>query len=252
MPATFSTALPASATTTSPAKASETPSWSIVGRSAAMNQSETKAEPTPAGRQQPDRDGQRNTRRALARLLLARRRRARRGRPTRDRPPAGRRRRWSRSRARAGRRVVGRVGQPDEHDDEARDQQQRRRCRWAAAGGSASSPSGAWRAPTTMTRPSTSSALAKIEPTIDVCATTTSPARSAKMTTNSSGRLPSVDCSTPVTAGPKRSPTCSVASETTCASPASATVASGEGQQRRPSPRSARSRPPRSPPRWRR
>ncbi len=40
-----------------------------------------------------------------------------------------------------------------------------------------------------------------------------------------SGRFPSVDCSTPVIAGPKRSPTCSVANETIQASPASATVA---------------------------
>ena len=86
-------------------------------------------------------------------------------------------------------------------------------------------PSDAWRAPSTITRPSTSSALASSEPMIDVWATTTSPARSAKMTTKSSGRLPSVDCSTPVAAGPKRSPTCSVASETRWARPASATVA---------------------------
>src|SRR4051794_29884181 len=84
------------------------------------------------------------------------------------------------------------------------------------------------RAPTTITSPSTSSALAKIEPRIEVCATTVSPARSAKITTNSSGRLPSVDCSSPVTPGPKRSPTCSVANETTQARPASATVASAK------------------------
>ena len=63
-------------------------------------------------------------------------------------------------------------------------------------------PSGAARAPVTITRPSTSSALANSEPMIDVCATTVCPARSAKITMKSSGRLPSVDCSTPVTAGP--------------------------------------------------
>ena len=45
--------------------------------------------------------------------------------------------------------------------------------------------------------------MARIEPTIAVCATTSSPFCSAKMTTNSSGRLPSVDCSIPVTAGPE-------------------------------------------------
>ena len=64
-------------------------------------------------------------------------------------------------------------------------------------------PSSAARAPATSASPSTSSALAKIEPMIDVCATTTWPALSAKMTTKSSGRLPSVDWSTPVTAGPE-------------------------------------------------
>ena len=58
-------------------------------------------------------------------------------------------------------------------------------------------PSGAARAPVTITSPSTSSALANSEPMIDVCATTVCPARSAKITMNSSGRLPSVDCSTP-------------------------------------------------------
>ena len=83
-------------------------------------------------------------------------------------------------------------------------------------------PSSAWRAPTTITKPSTSSALAKIEPMIENCATTTSPADSAKITTKNSGRLPSVDCSTPVTAGPKWPPTSSVVNEITHARPASA------------------------------
>jgi hypothetical protein len=63
------------------------------------------------------------------------------------------------------------------------------------------------------------------EPMIDVWATTTSPSRRAKTTTNSSGRLPSVDCMSPVAAGPKRWPTCSVENETMWARPASATVA---------------------------
>ena len=60
------------------------------------------------------------------------------------------------------------------------------------------------RAPATIASPSTSSAFANSEPRIDVCATTISPAESAKSTMKSSGRLPSVDWSTPVTAGPKR------------------------------------------------
>ncbi len=87
-------------------------------------------------------------------------------------------------------------------------------------------PSCERRAPTTITSPSTSSAFASTEPMIAVCATTSSPFCSAKITTNSSGRLPSVDCSMPVTPGPKRSPSCSVANETIHARPASASVAS--------------------------
>src|SRR5919199_683448 len=86
-------------------------------------------------------------------------------------------------------------------------------------------PSRASRAPSTIASPRTSSALAKIEPISENLATTTSPAERAKITTKNSGRLPSVDCITPVTAGPKRSPTCSVAKETTHAMPASAPVA---------------------------
>ena len=71
-------------------------------------------------------------------------------------------------------------------------------------------PSSDRRAPTKRVAPSTRSALANSEPRIDAWATTTSPAESANRTTKSSGRLPSVDWSTPVMAGPKRSPTASV------------------------------------------
>ena len=52
-PVAFSTALPAIATMTRPANASEMPSWSIVGRSACTNQSETNAAPTPAAASRP-------------------------------------------------------------------------------------------------------------------------------------------------------------------------------------------------------
>ena len=90
-------------------------------------------------------------------------------------------------------------------------------------------PSSALRAPTTITRPSTNSAFASSEPTSDVCATTISPAESAKMTMKNSGRLPSVDWRKPVTPGPKREPTASVANETTQARPASATAALTNG-----------------------
>jgi hypothetical protein len=84
-------------------------------------------------------------------------------------------------------------------------------------------PSEASAEPATMARPSTSIAFANSEPRIDVCATTTSPAASANSTMKSSGRFPSVDCSTPVRAGPKRAPTDSVATPITHASPPSAT-----------------------------
>ena len=63
-------------------------------------------------------------------------------------------------------------------------------------------PSSALRAPTTITNPRTSSALANSDPMIDVWATTVSPAESAKITMKNSGRFPSVDCMKPVTAGP--------------------------------------------------
>ena len=63
----------------------------------------------------------------------------------------------------------------------------------------------------------------------DVFATTTSPAESANTTMKNSGRFPSVDCRNPVTAGPKRAPTASVAKETTHARPASATAATTNG-----------------------
>ncbi len=82
-----------------------------------------------------------------------------------------------------------------------------------------------WRAPpTTNASPSTSRLLARIEPIRAVCTTVTRPARSAKIATNSSGRLPIADWSTPVAPGPSRSPTCSVASLTMLASSASATA----------------------------
>src|SRR5262245_39589347 len=85
--------------------------------------------------------------------------------------------------------------------------------------------SGAAREPAMITRPRTSSPLANSEPRIDVRATTSSPADRANSTMKSSGRLPSVDCSAPVTAGPNRSPTDSVAIEIAHARPPSAIAA---------------------------
>ena len=74
-------------------------------------------------------------------------------------------------------------------------------------------------APATIAKPRTSRAFAKSEPRIEVWATTISPADSANRTMKSSGRLPSVDWSAPVTAGPKRAPTDSVATPISHASP---------------------------------
>ena len=85
-------------------------------------------------------------------------------------------------------------------------------------------PSGERQAPAMIARPSTNSAFARSEPRIDVCATTTSPARRAKMTMKSSGRFPSVDWSTPVIAGPKREPTDSVPTPTVQARSARARI----------------------------
>src|SRR5205807_1298079 len=75
------------------------------------------------------------------------------------------------------------------------------------------------RAAARIVSPRTRRAFANREPRIDVFATTISPADTAKRTTNSSGRLPSVDCRTPVAAGPKRAATVSVAMATIQARP---------------------------------
>ncbi len=85
-------------------------------------------------------------------------------------------------------------------------------------------PSALARHPAITTRPRTKSAFAKTEPMIAVWAITSSPAESANSTTKNSGRFPSVEWSTPVTADPNRSPTCSVENDTIQARPASATV----------------------------
>lgn len=85
-------------------------------------------------------------------------------------------------------------------------------------------PSSERHAPATIVRPRTRSAFASNDPRIDVCATTISPARRAKMTMNNSGRFPSVDWSTPVVAGPKRAPTHSVPTPTVQARSAGATM----------------------------
>ncbi len=82
-------------------------------------------------------------------------------------------------------------------------------------------PSEDCRDPAMIRSPRTSRAFAKIEPRMVVCATTSSPARSEKSTMKSSGRFPSVDCRTPVTAGLALAPTASVENETIQARPAS-------------------------------
>ena len=76
--------------------------------------------------------------------------------------------------------------------------------------------------PATMTSPSTSSAFANSEPRIEVCATTISPAASAKSTMKSSGRLPSVVCEHAGDRRPECAPTDSVPIPIAHASPPSA------------------------------
>ncbi len=83
-------------------------------------------------------------------------------------------------------------------------------------------PSACLDEPAAIARPSTSRAFAKSEPRIENCATTSSPADNAKRTMKSSGRLPSVDWSAPVTAGPNLAPTDSVAIPIVHATPPSA------------------------------
>ena len=94
------------------------------------------------------------------------------------------------------RRVVDAVASADQDDDEVESSSS-----VAVSLGSRAlkriRPSPRCRAPAMITRPSTSSALTRIEPRIAVCATTSCPAFSAKITTKNSGRLPSVDCITP-------------------------------------------------------
>ena len=98
----------------------------MVGRSAAMNQSETKAEPNPPAASSPTETASGDARGALARLLL-------RGLSAHvgDHPRQIDAQQGDGGDGRdlalvPGGGLVGRVGQPDEHDDEARDQQQRR------------------------------------------------------------------------------------------------------------------------------
>src|SRR4029079_10858809 len=95
------------------------------------------------------------------------------------------------------------------------------------------------REPARITRPRTRRAFANREPRIEYCATTSSPAERAKRTTKSSGRFPSVDCRTPVSAGPKRSPTASVENDTTQATPASASAATRKIATSEPPPYSS-------------
>ena len=117
--------------------------------------------------------------------------------------------------------VADLVREPEQDDEEDREQQERRRIVRQPAPESHDAAF-AHPAPATMARPSTSSAFAKSEPRIENCATTSSPALSAKRTMNSSGRFPSVDCNAPVTPGPNFAPTDSVAIPIAQATPPSA------------------------------
>ncbi len=71
IPTTFSTAFPARATTTSPAKASEIPSEPSDGSSASTNQSETRAAPPADAASRPIANGNGQTRSTGASSALA-------------------------------------------------------------------------------------------------------------------------------------------------------------------------------------
>ena len=79
-----------------------------------------------------------------------------------------------------------------------------------------------FRPPTVKAIPSTSSPLARMEPTSAAWTTLVSPSCSAKSATKSSGRFPSADWTTPAPPEPSRPPSCSVAAPTSRASAASA------------------------------
>ncbi len=79
--------------------------------------------------------------------------------------------------------------------------------------------------PTTNASPNTNKLFPRIEPTMAAWTTPISPARKAKIPTNSSGKLPRADCNTPVAPDPSRPPTCSVAWPTSAARRASAPAA---------------------------
>ena len=79
--------------------------------------------------------------------------------------------------------------------------------------------------PTTNATPSTSTLLARIEPTSAAWTTLTSPSRRAKSAMKSSGRLPRPDWTTLAPPEPSREPSCSVAVPTRRARSASAAAA---------------------------
>ncbi len=90
------------------------------------------------------------------------------------------------------------------------------------------------RPPTTKHSPSTRSRFARIEPMRAAWTTATRPALSANSEMNSSGRLPSADCRTPVAPGPNRSPSCSTDRPTRAASRATAAAAAANASSAPP------------------
>ena len=201
MPTACSTALPAIATMTRPAKAWLMPSASIAGSSASTNHSETSAAATPHPTSTPTAcpsvqplpgpavsGGDRSGSLSCARVSTAKTTSSASAQTTESAcscSPAGRCSVW----ASVGSTIAATAS-----------------IRRLAIIRGACPPkrSTPWRQPpATKASPRTRSAFDRIEPTSDACTTVTSPAFSAKMQTKSSGRLPTADCTIPVAAGPR-------------------------------------------------
>src|SRR3954469_6926064 len=206
-PTTFSIALPAIATTTSPAKVWLMESESMAGCSAFTNQSETKAAAVPAAASRPTASpsGQRGSSWGPASSSPDSRLRE-------NGNDAANSRRSSTETITEKVTSCASAGVCSQWVNDGRAQAETDSSIRTTMVRARAEPS-CWvpflSPPTRKARPRTSSRLARIEPTRAARTTSTSPALSEKMQMNSSGRLPSADWSTPVAPGPKRSPSCS-------------------------------------------
>ena len=202
-PTTFSTALPASATTTSPTNASDRPSVAIAGWRAWTNQSAMTAAPIARAREHAQREPQRPGVLASAS-------------PIADAPWPPRSEygieaakttssmidtnteistAWPLSGPPGAVETVGIASAADREHEDDRDRPHRRARRTPGVP--------FLRPPAKNASPRTSRLLPRIEPISAVWVRTTRPSWRANNEMNSSGRLPSADCRTPVAPGPK-------------------------------------------------